>query len=48
MDNDALTFGLILSNRGPVLNYSTPEELIRLAIKAEESDLIRFGRVMLF
>ena len=39
MDNDALTFGLILSNRGPVLNYSTPEELIRLAIKAEESGL---------
>jgi alkanesulfonate monooxygenase SsuD/methylene tetrahydromethanopterin reductase-like flavin-dependent oxidoreductase (luciferase family) len=39
MDNNALTFGLILSNRGPVLNYSTAEELIRLAIKAEESGL---------
>lgn len=33
------TFGLMLSNRGPVLGYSTPAELIALGVKAEASGL---------
>ena len=31
------TFGIILSNRGPVLNYCTSSELIDMGVRAEES-----------
>ena len=40
MSDAALTFGLMLSNRGPVLGYSTPAELIELAVAAERSGLV--------
>ena len=39
MSNAPLTFGLMLSNRGPVLGYSTPGDLIDLGIRAERSGL---------
>jgi alkanesulfonate monooxygenase SsuD/methylene tetrahydromethanopterin reductase-like flavin-dependent oxidoreductase (luciferase family) len=39
MSDAPLTFGLMLSNRGPVLGYSTPANLIDLGIAAERSGL---------
>ncbi len=39
MSDGPVTFGLMLSNRGPVLGYSTPAELIDLGIRAEASGL---------
>ena len=39
MSNAPLTFGLMLSNRGPVLGYNTPAELIELGVRAEASGL---------
>jgi alkanesulfonate monooxygenase SsuD/methylene tetrahydromethanopterin reductase-like flavin-dependent oxidoreductase (luciferase family) len=34
---EALKFGLMLSNRGPVLGYINPLELVELAVRAEQS-----------
>lgn len=39
MSDGPVTFGLMLSNRGPVLGYSTPAELIDLGIRTEASGL---------
>lgn len=39
MTNPALSFGIMLSNRGPVLGYSTPADLIELAVAAEKSGM---------
>ncbi len=33
----ALEFGLMLSNRGPVVGYATPRELVQLGVAAERS-----------
>ena len=33
------TFGIILSNRGPVLNYSTASELIDMGVRSEASGM---------
>ena len=32
-----LEFGLMLSNRGPVVGYATPRELVELGVAAERS-----------
>ncbi len=37
MDQKRLTFGIMLSNRGPVLGYSSPNELISMAVAADQS-----------
>ena len=37
MPDDSVSFGLMLSNRGPVLGYSTPANLIDLGVRAEAS-----------
>jgi len=39
MKQDRLAFGLMLSNRGVVLDYCDADEMVRLAVTAEESGL---------
>ena len=37
MSDNAPSYGIILSNRGPVLDYCTPSDLIDLGVYSEES-----------
>ena len=39
MPDERLRYGLMLSNRGPVLGYASARDLVRLGVEAERTGL---------